>query len=121
MWTDLIKMKAAARWTKDRKFIAVFSQRNAIRLNLLSLPTPCSMRARALYKALGKKAGLVLTLDLWGMTGAMLRFRAASRLALLSYPLSPIAARGSALGPRSSRIGNCGASPFSPPVRSKAR
>lgn len=64
MWTDLINMKPAARWTKDKKFIAVFSQRSAIRLNRLSLPTPCSMRARALYKALGKNAGLVLALDL---------------------------------------------------------
>ena len=51
-------MKPAARWTKDKKFIAVFSQRSAIRLNRLSLPTPCSMRARALYKALGRERGL---------------------------------------------------------------
>jgi hypothetical protein len=40
---------------------------------------------------------------------------AARRLALLSYPLSPIAARGSTSGPRSRSTGNCDASPFSWP------
>ena len=48
MWTDLIKMKASASATNEPKFFAVFSHRSAIRLKRLSLPTACSMRARAL-------------------------------------------------------------------------
>lgn len=71
--------------------------------------------------AFGKKPGLAFSLVLFGMTGMMPRDRAASRLALLAYPLSPTAARGSTSGPSPSRIEKCGASPFSPPVRSKAR
>src|SRR4051794_3141683 len=49
--------------------------------------------------------------DLTGITGQMPRSRAATRLPLLSYPLSPTAARGVMSGPRSSRISNCGLSP----------
>ncbi len=48
MWTDLIKMKAQARARREAKFLAVFSQRNAMRLKRLTLPTACSMRARPL-------------------------------------------------------------------------
>jgi hypothetical protein len=46
----------------------------------------------------------------------MPRCRAATQLALLSYPLSPVTARGSMSGRRSRSTGNCGASPFSPPL-----
>lgn len=116
----LTKRKPAARATKHAKFRFVFSQRRATRLNRLSLPTACSMQARPLYSVLAKKVqGLLISLILYGMTGAMPRSRAIWRLVLLAYPLSPIAARGSALVPRLSKIGKCGASPFSLPVRSK--
>src|SRR4051794_36801290 len=54
------------------------------------------------------------------MTGQMPRDRAASRLALLSYPLSPTTARGVMSGPRSSRIEKCRLSLACPGVRSKA-
>ena len=66
----------------------------AMRLKRLSLPTACSMRARALYSIFGKNAGLSMAFDLNGMTGQMPRRRAPSRLAFASYPLSVIAARG---------------------------
>src|SRR3954469_203621 len=39
-------MKPRAKATKDPKFLFVFSQRSAIRLKRLSLPTSCSMRTR---------------------------------------------------------------------------
>jgi hypothetical protein len=41
-------MKVQARAMKAAKFWAVFSQRKAMRLKRLSLPLPCSMRARPL-------------------------------------------------------------------------
>jgi len=44
------------------------------------------------------------------ITGQMLCSRATEWLALLSYPLSPTAARGVMSGPRSSRISNGGLS-----------
>src|SRR3712207_6167734 len=47
----------------------------------------------------------------------MLRLRAAERFPLLSYPLSPTAARGVMSGPRSSRTSNCGLSLAWPSVR----
>ena len=84
MWTNLIKHKPAAKLTIDLKFRSVFSQRSATRLKRLSRPTPCSMRARALWRVRAKKAGLFFSLALWGMTGAMPRALAASRLALLA-------------------------------------
>ena len=74
----------AAKETIDLKFRAVFSHRNATRLKRLSRPNPCSMRERALFRILAKKAGLFFSLALWGMTGAMPRFLAASQLALLA-------------------------------------
>ncbi len=42
-------MKLAARATKDAKFLLVFSQRSAIRLNRFILLTAYSMRARLRY------------------------------------------------------------------------
>jgi hypothetical protein len=84
VWTNLIKHRPAAKLTIDLKFRAVFSQRSATRLKRLSRPTPCSMRARALYRVRAKKAGLSFSLALWGMTGAMRRLLAASRLAVLA-------------------------------------
>jgi hypothetical protein len=48
VWTNLIEYGAAAKLMIDLKFRAVFSQRKATLLNRLSLPKPCSMRARAL-------------------------------------------------------------------------
>src|ERR1700733_4475178 len=48
VWTNLIKQRPAAKLTIDRKFRSVFSHRSATRLKRLSLPTRCSMRARAL-------------------------------------------------------------------------
>jgi hypothetical protein len=48
VWTDLTKINTQARAMKAAKFWAVFSQRKAIRLKRLILPTPCSMRARPL-------------------------------------------------------------------------
>jgi len=48
VWTDLIKMNAQASATREAKFLAVFSQRRAIRLKRLTLPTACSIRARPL-------------------------------------------------------------------------
>src|SRR5215207_4849699 len=47
---------------------------------------------------------------LYGITGQRPRSRAAARLPLLSYPLSPTTARGVMSGPRSSRTSNCGLS-----------
>src|SRR4051794_16424511 len=47
VWTDLTMMRPRANATKDPKFLSVFSQRSAMRLKRLSLPTRCSMRARA--------------------------------------------------------------------------
>jgi len=84
VWTDLTKVNAAERWTIDRKLRAVFSQRRATRLKRLSFPTACSMRARPLYSVLAKKAGLFFSLALYGITGAIPRFLAAWRLALLA-------------------------------------
>src|SRR3954451_23068309 len=52
------------------------------------------MRARARQSALGKNLGRFRAEDLTGITGQILRSRAAVRLALLSYPLSPTAFRG---------------------------
>jgi hypothetical protein len=84
VWTNLIKQRPAAKLTIDLKFLAVFSHRSATRLNRLSRPTPCSMRALALSRVRAKKAGLSFSLALCGMTGAMPRTLAASRLALLA-------------------------------------
>ena len=84
VWTNLIKQRPAAKLTIDLKFLAVFSQRSATRLKRLSRPIPCSMRERALSRVLAKKAGLSRSLALCGMTGAMPRALAASRLALLA-------------------------------------
>ena len=55
--------------------------------------------------------------DLYGMTGQMPRLRAPSRLALASYPLSVMAARGAMSGPRSRRISKLRLSLASPPVK----
>src|SRR3954465_12159550 len=84
VWTDLTMMRPRANATKDPKFLFVFSQRSAMRLKRLSLPTSCSMRARARESAFGKKAGRFWADDLTGITGQMLRSRAAERLALAS-------------------------------------
>jgi hypothetical protein len=46
VWTDLIKMNAQASATREAKFLAVFSQRRAIRLKRLTLPTACSKSQR---------------------------------------------------------------------------
>jgi hypothetical protein len=46
VWTDFIKMKAATGLMNDAKFRLVFSHLKAMRLDLLGLPTACSMRAR---------------------------------------------------------------------------
>jgi hypothetical protein len=48
VWMDLIKMKAQISTMKEPNFLAVFSQRNAMRLNRLILPIVCSIRARPL-------------------------------------------------------------------------
>lgn len=48
LWADLSKMKPAASATMDAKFRFVFSQRRAMRLKRLILPTACSMRGSAL-------------------------------------------------------------------------
>jgi hypothetical protein len=77
--TNLIKQRPAAKLMVDLKFRWVFSRRSATRLKRLRRPTPCSMRERALYKVRAKKAGLFFSLALWGMTGAMPRFLAASQ------------------------------------------
>ena len=77
-------MKLQASATKDAKFFAVFSQRSAMRLKRLSLPTAISMRDLALYRMFGKFLGLSLALDFCGTTGTMPRFRHRARLALLS-------------------------------------
>jgi len=76
--------KAAARATMDRKFLAVFSQRRATRLNRFSFPIICSMRARPRYSAAAKRAGIALRFDRCGMTGTAPRARAIARLASLS-------------------------------------
>jgi len=49
-------MNAQASATREAKFSRVFSQRRAIRLKRLTLPTACSIRARPLYRTFGKKA-----------------------------------------------------------------
>jgi hypothetical protein len=64
-----------------------------------------------------KNAGLSIAFDLYGMTGQMPRLRAPSRLALASYPLSVMAARGAMSGPRSRRISKLRLSLASPPVK----
>src|SRR3954453_2295633 len=51
-------MRPRAKATKDPKFLLVFSQRSATRLKRLSLPTSCSMRARAVER-LRKESGPV--------------------------------------------------------------
>jgi hypothetical protein len=101
--------------------MSVFSQRMATRLKRLSLPIVCSMRARSLYRRLGKKRPRCLEFSRRGMTGVIPRARAAARLAWLSYPLSVIAMRGRMSGPMSSEISNCVLSLASPPVRWKSR
>ena len=50
----------------------------------------------------------------------MPRALAIARFALLEYPLSPIAARGTMSGPMSSNVWKCVQSEACPPVRSKA-
>ena len=60
---------------------AVFSQRSAMRLKRLSLPTACSMRA-ALCRGFREEAGLSGTVARCGITGQMPRLRAPSRLDL---------------------------------------
>jgi hypothetical protein len=84
VWTNLIKHRPAAKLTIDLKFLAVFSHRSATRLKRLSRPTPCSIGDRALERVRAKKAGLSRSLVLCGMTGAIPRALAASRLALLA-------------------------------------
>ncbi len=97
--------------------MSVFSQRMATRLNRLSLPIVCSMRARSLYKRLGKKRPLCFEFSRRGITGVMPRARAAARLAWLSYPLSVIAMRGRISGPMSIDVSNSVLSLTCPPVR----
>ena len=65
--------------------MSVFSQRMATRLNRLSLPMVCSIRARSLYRRLGKKRPRCLEFSRRGITGVMPRASAATRLASLSY------------------------------------
>ena len=48
VWTDFTKIKVQASEMKAAKFYAIFSQRKAMRLKRLILPTPCSARARPL-------------------------------------------------------------------------
>ena len=72
--------------------------------------------ARVLYNAFGKNFGFSLALERYGMIGQTLRFRAADRLALASYPLSVMTARGVISGPLSSKLSNCRLSLASPPV-----
>jgi hypothetical protein len=50
--------RPAAKETIDLKFRAVFSHRRATRLKRLSLPTPCSMRARACISRYDQKGRL---------------------------------------------------------------
>src|SRR4051812_46421203 len=80
--------------------MSVFSQRMATRLNRLSLPMVCSMRARSLYRRFGKKRPLCFEFSRGGITGVMPRASAATRFASLSYPLSVTAMRGRTSGPR---------------------
>ena len=63
MWTNLIKHSPAAKLTIERKFCAVFSHRNATRLNRLSCPKPCSIRARRVER-LGEEGRPVLLVGL---------------------------------------------------------
>jgi hypothetical protein len=51
------------------KLSAIFSQRMAMRLNHFSLPMACSMRARRRQGGFGKKLGLFLVFDRYGITG----------------------------------------------------
>ncbi len=95
--------------------MSVFSQRMATRLNRLSLPIICSIRARSLYRRLGKRPRC-LEFSRRGITGVMPRARAARRFASLSYPLSVIAMRGRTSGPMSSDVSNCVLSLASPGV-----
>ena len=97
--------------------MSVFSQRMATGLNRLSLPMVCSIRARSLYRRLGKKRPRCLEFSRRGITGVMPRARAARRFASLSYPLSVIAMRGRTSGPMSSDVSNCVLSLASPGVR----
>jgi len=101
--------------------MSVFSQRMATRLNRLSLPMVCSIRARSLYRHLGKKRPRCLEFSRRGMTGVIPRARAADRFASLSYPLSVTAMRGRISGPMSSDVSNCVLSLASPGVRWKSR
>ena len=117
MWTDLTKMRALTKATNDAKFCAVFSHLSARRLNRLSLPMVCSIRARPLYSSFGKNFGLSTVFSRYGITGQIPRCRAAARFARASYPLSVITARGVMSGPMSSRTSNCRLSLASPPVR----
>ena len=77
-------MKPAAIAIMEAKFRLVFSQRRAIRLKRLSLPTACSIRARALQIVLAKRVGLFFSLALCGMTAMAPRSFAACRLACLA-------------------------------------
>jgi len=77
-------MKLSARETMLAKLLAVFSQRRATRLKRFSLPKVCSMRARFLYRSLGKNVGLFLALERVGMMGQIERSREAERLDLAS-------------------------------------
>ena len=117
MWTDFTHIKMHAKLTMASWLVAVFSQRIATRLKRFSLPIACSTRARVLYNRFGKNFGLLLLLERCGITGTIPRSRQAARLALESYPLSVIAARGLISGPMSSEVFSCVLSLTSPPVR----
>ena len=77
-------MNAAARATKELKFLLVFSQRRAMRLKRLSFPIICSMRARPRYRALANTLGITFVFLRNGITGTAPRARVLARFAALS-------------------------------------
>ena len=84
MWTNFTNIIMHAIQTMASKLTFVFSHRSATRLKRFNLPTACSMRARVLYSNFGKNLGLFLAFERYGMTGAIPRFRQASRFAFES-------------------------------------
>ncbi len=70
MWTDLIKMNAAASETSARYFCIVFSRLIATGLKRLSWPKACSMQAPALYSFLAQFFSCSFSLALRTMINA---------------------------------------------------
>jgi hypothetical protein len=61
VWTVFDNINPQAKLMMAEQLMSVFSQYMATRLNRLRLPIACSMRARSLYRRLGKSGYAALS------------------------------------------------------------